>query len=316
MRGLFMCRQVRRPAITQWRNYQVAGCTSRCPNQDAIFYNWNISFFILEPVNWKMNITRPTIYIQEENWPLKKKKKIKATRKKDNTDGIAIANADAISSTPTCHFLLFSPDVCTNTRNLSFRSREIGIHSQLFFTPPPSPNGILHKILRCLSSMAADSKALKINMLSNSERRSGISADYEHDGHSSEDRIVQSVDDERRKTGRQTKDELDVLQLDVLQSLDKSNDRVNLTQPNKWHSIASPIRKEKNTCPITILNAYFKSVFLLPSLHNSGKKRLFESPKILKWKNFFRENLYVILELRNAAGYDYELRWNSIPTVL
>lgn len=53
---------------------------------------------------------------------------------------------------------------------------------------------------------------------------------------------------------------------------------------------------------------YFKSVFLLPSLHNSGKKRLFESPKILKWKNFFRENLCVILELRNAAGYDYELR--------
>ena len=31
---------------------------------------------------------------------------------------------------------------------------------------------------------------------------------------------------------------------------------------------------------------------------------------------FLRENFYVILELRNAAGYDYELRWNSIPTVL
>ena len=229
-----MCRQVRRPAITQWRNYQVAGCTSRCPNQDAIFYNWNISFYSRASKLEDEYHTTYNLYTRRKLATCQfGEKKIKATRKKDNTDGIAIANADAISSTPTCHFLLFSPDVCTNTRNLSFRSREIGIHSQLFFTPPPSPNGILHKILRCLSSMAADSKALKINMLSNSERRSGISADYEHDGHSSEDRIVQSVDDERRKTGRQTKDELDVLQLDVLQSLGKSNDRVNLTQPNK-----------------------------------------------------------------------------------
>ena len=68
----------------------------------------------------------------------------------------------------------------------------------------------------------------------------------------------------------------------------ESNDRVNLTQPNKWHSIASPIRKGKNTCPITILNAYFKSVFLLRSLHNSGKKDFLTHP----WK-FWNGNIFL-----------------------
>ena len=144
----------------------------RRPSQVAIFYNWNISFYSRASKLEDEYHTTYNLYTRRKLATCQfGEKKIKATRKKDNTDGIAIANADAISSTPTCHFLLFSPDVCANARNLSFRSREIGIHSQLFFTPPPSPNGILHKILRCLSSMVADSKALKINMLSNSERR-------------------------------------------------------------------------------------------------------------------------------------------------
>ena len=57
MRGLFMCIQVRRPAITHWRNYyQVAGCTSRNINDchQSVFLNTPRPIHPLDCVNTRL----------------------------------------------------------------------------------------------------------------------------------------------------------------------------------------------------------------------------------------------------------------------
>ena len=69
MRGLFMCIQVRRPAITHWRNYyQVAGCTSRNINDchQSVFLNTPRPIHPLDCVNTRL--------INQENEAKKQKR--------------------------------------------------------------------------------------------------------------------------------------------------------------------------------------------------------------------------------------------------
>ena len=78
--------------------------------------------FILEPVNWKMNITRPTIYIQEENWPLKKKRKSKRPGKKTIRTELPLLMRMRFRQLPPAIFFCFHP-MCAPTHEISHSGR-------------------------------------------------------------------------------------------------------------------------------------------------------------------------------------------------
>ena len=79
--------------------------------------------FILEPVNWKMNITRPTIYIQEENWPLKKKKrKSKRPGKKTIRTELPLLMRMRFRQLPPAIFFCFHL-MCAPTHEISHSGR-------------------------------------------------------------------------------------------------------------------------------------------------------------------------------------------------